>query len=142
MRIKIFVISAILVMSCVSMLCSCTANQDTNVTDNPQTNTQQQDVLDIPVDKDAELASAESLEKLSDSFEELRKLYNNAVDTVSRTEGEVRENVKAIGAEITAFSANKLENPDYIKYADCVAEASNQIKDFSKRLKELVPSIA
>ncbi len=138
MKLKLFLIAVVLVLSCVFMF-ACTDD-----TTDPSDSSQQGGALETNkyAVKGAELSTAESRLKLEEKYEELQILFNLAVDTVAKTGGDAKESVKAVGNEMIKFMENKVSNPEYAKYEAFVKDAITQIDDYKRQLTNLVPSIA
>lgn len=143
MKTKLFLIAAILVLASMFTLMSCNNDSAGDVVD-PNVQTQAADDK-YPLSKydvdGAKLSTSESREKLEEAYKELQTLYNLAADTVAKTEGDVKESVKALGTEITSL-LDKIANTEYATYEEFIKDATTAINQMKKDLVTLVPSIA
>lgn len=140
MKTKLFLIAAILVLASMFTLMSC--NKDDTADDLPNDEISSVTTVNEYAVEGAKLSTTESREELATKYKELQTLYNLAVDTVAKTEGETKQAVKDLGAEYIDLLKNKIANADYAQYEDFVKDATKQIEDLTSRLVQLVPSIA
>lgn len=148
MKTKLFIIAVVLVLAAMFALISC--NNDNAV--DPSDDTQQEENANDKITEDAPLneydtenakmSTADSRTTLEAKYKELQTLYNLAVDTVAKTEGEAKQAVKDLGVQIVDLINNKIANPDYAQFEDFIKDATKQIDDFRKQLVSIVPSIA
>lgn len=142
MKTKLLLIAAILVIAAMLTLTSCNKEQpvDGVVEDT------EGEIVELPANKydveGAEPSTPESREKLEGKYKELQTLYNLAVDTVAKTDGEVKEQVKKLGADYIELLRNKVSNPDYAQFEAFVQDAIKEINTLRSQLISLVPSIA
>lgn len=139
MKTKLFLIAAVLVLASMFTLMSCNKDDDSDL---PQDDISTVENINEYAKEGAELSTAESREKLTEKYKELQTLYNLAVDTVAKTEGETKQAVKDLGAEYIDLLKNKIANADYAQYEEFIKDATKQIEDLTSRLVQLVPSIA
>ncbi len=141
MKTKLFLIAAVLVLASMFTLMSC--NKDDTVDDVSQGDVASDvETVNEYAVEGAKLSTTESREKLAEKYKELQTLYNLAVDTVAKTEGETKQAVKDLGAEYIDLLKNKIANEDYAQYEEFVKDAIKQIEELTSRLVQLVPSIA
>ncbi|MBQ9921922.1 MAG: hypothetical protein IJO52_07025 [Clostridia bacterium] len=150
MKTKLFLIAALLVIASMFTLIACN-NEPADETVTPDTqqeenqNPEEAPEEDAPLNEydveGAKLSTEESRAELETAYKELQTLYNLAADTVAKTEGEVKEGVKAIGAEFVDLMANKISNPDYAKFEAFIKDAKKEIQRMRGELVSLVPSI-
>lgn len=140
MKTKLFLIAAFLVLASMFTLMSC--NKDDTPDDLSTDEISSVATVNEYAVEGAKLSTAESREELATKYKELQTLYNLAVDTVAKTEGETKQAVKDLGAEYIDLLENKIANADYAQYEDFIKDATKQIEDLTSRLVQLVPSIA
>jgi|GEM_PF-7086022 len=142
MKTKLLFIAAILVIAAMLTLTSCNKEQPADdVVEGTEGET-----IELPVNEydveDAAPSTPESREKLEEKYKELQSLYNLAVDTVAKTEGDIKEQVKDLGATYIDLLRNKVSNPDYAQFEAFVQDAIKEIDSLRGQLISLVPSIA
>lgn len=151
MKTKLLIIAAILVIAAMFTLTSCNKEQPVEevvdgTVDGTVEDEAKDEVVELPVNEydteDAEPSSVESREKLEEKYKELQSLYNLAADTVAKTEGEIKEQVKALGATYIQLLRDKIANPDYAQFEAFVQDAIKEIDSLRSQLISLVPSIA
>ncbi|MBQ9921826.1 MAG: hypothetical protein IJO52_06545 [Clostridia bacterium] len=142
MKTKLLFIAAILVIAAMLTLTSCNKEQPADgVVEGTEG-----EAIELPVNEydveDAAPSTPESREKLEEKYKELQTLYNLAVDTVAKTEGDIKEQVKDLGATYIDLLRNKISNPDYAQFEAFVQDAIKEIDSLRGQLISLVPSIA
>ena len=147
MKTKLLLIAAILVIAAMFTLTSCNKEQPVEGSEGVVGEGEVADeTVELPVNEydveGAEPSTPESREKLEEKFKELQSLYNLAVDTVAKTEGDVKEKVKSLGSSYIALLKDKIANPDYAQFEDFVQDAIKEIDTLRSELISLVPSIA
>lgn len=142
MKTKLLLIAAILVIAAMFTLTSCNKEQPADNVGEGTTD----ETVELPVNEydveGAEPSSPESREKLEEKYKELQSLYNLAADTVAKTEGEIKEQVKELGAAYIELLREKVSNPDYAQFEAFVQDAIKEIDSLRGQLISLVPSIA
>ena len=145
MKAKLFLIAAVLVAAAMFTLVSCKGD-DTVVDENNAAVGENGEVAELPVNEydveGAEMSTPESREKLEEKYKELQSLYNLAVDTVAKTEGEIKDKVKDLGATYIDLLKNKIANADYAQFEAFIQDAIKEIDSLRSQLITLVPSIA
>ena len=145
MKAKLFLIAAVLVAAAMFTLVSCKGD-DTVVDENNAAAGENGEVAELPVNEydveGAEMSTPESREKLEEKYKELQSLYNLAVDTVAKTEGEIKDKVKELGATYIDLLKNKIANADYAQFEAFIQDAIKEIDSLRSQLITLVPSIA
>ncbi|MBE6688331.1 MAG: hypothetical protein E7588_03515 [Ruminococcaceae bacterium] len=147
MKTKLFIIAALLVLASMFALISCNKDEVVDPADDAQIEQSDDEAVeeDVPVNEydveGAEMSTEESRTELEEKYKELQSLFNLAVDTVAKTEGEVKEAVKSLGTQIVDLINNKIANPDYSQFEEFIKDAADQIDDMKKQLVSLVPGI-